>query len=157
MAWHVLGASYWDVTNMFSVTKLFVATRILIADLHLGLLDHWFRTLICISVYVERVWGYVTSQFRPTYVITSLILKSVYFIFFSPSLHFIFHKALQRIQDSYVCIFHFWQGFTLMCLSHASNKYSIFYSWNWVTMYLLESRQGCNSVLSYYWFPKEFL
>lgn len=157
MAWHVLGASYWDVTNMFSVTKLFVATRILIADLHLGLLDHWFRTLICISVYVERVWGYVTSQFRPAYVITSLILKSVCFIFFSPSLHFIFHKALQRIQDSYVCIFHFWQGFTLMCLSHASNKYSIFYSWNWVTMYLLESRQGCNSVLSYYWFPKEFL
>ena len=157
MAWYVLGASYWDVTNVFSVTQLLVTAGIVIADLHLGLLDHWFRTLICISFYVERVWGYVTSQFRSAYLITSLILKVIWFIFFFLSLHFIFHWALQRIQDSDVCIFHFWQGFTLMCLSHASNKYSIFYSWNWVTMYLLESRQGRYSVLSYCCFPKEFL
>lgn len=157
MASHVLGASYWDVTNVFRVTQLLVAARIAIADLHLGLLDHWFRILICISFYVERVWGCVTSQFRPAYFITSLILKFIWFIFFYLSLHFIILWAPQRIQDSYVCIFQFWQGFTLMCLSHASNKYSIFYSWNWVTMYLLESRQGCYSVLSYCCFPKEFL
>lgn len=139
------------------MTQLLVAARIAIADLHLGLLDHCFRTLICISFYVERVWGCVTSQFRPAYFITSFILKFIWFTFFYLSLHFIILWAPQRIQDSYVCIFQFWQGFTLMCLSHASNKYSIFYSSNWVTMYLLESRQGCYSVLSYCCFPKEFL
>lgn len=81
MAWYVLGASYWDVTNVFSVTQLAVsdcwdcnsrppprAIGSLVQDANLYLILCW-----------ESLRMYHVS-IRSAYLITSLILKVIWFI-----------------------------------------------------------------------------
>lgn len=72
---------------------------------------------------------------------------------FSLSLFAPYSTELKESKATISTFLRFWQRLTL--ISHASNKCSIIYSWTWVTMYLLESRQNCYSVLTYcFLFPK---
>lgn len=124
------------------------------AVFQVGVSGNRLRKPVCIIYYIQRVWEYFASHnegliiFSPSHF--EIYIFIVYLTLFSPTILPI-PLSFSKDSSSYLYISQFWQGFTLMW---ASNKYTIIYSCNWVTIYLLESRQGCYSVLSYC-FPKE--